>query len=109
MTHIETGFNFLGQNVRKYNNKMVIKPAKEGLKALVQKTRECIKGCLGQTAETLVAKLNPIVRGWANYHRYVCSHKAFWNMDRVIYYQLLRLGQANAPEQILRVAEVEIL
>src|SRR5262249_28512978 len=27
ITHIETGFNFLGQNVRKYRNKLVIKPA----------------------------------------------------------------------------------
>ena len=59
-THIQTGFNFLGQNVRKYRNKLVIKPAKEGLKALVQKTRECIKGCVGQTAQTLINKLNPI-------------------------------------------------
>src|SRR5437016_11143158 len=44
LTHIETGFNFLGQNVRKYKKKLVIKPTKEGLKALVQKTRQCIKG-----------------------------------------------------------------
>ena len=48
LTHIEAGFNFLGQNVRKYRNKLVIKPAKDGLKALVQKTRECIKGCWGK-------------------------------------------------------------
>src|SRR4029078_3361872 len=41
ITHIQAGFKFLGQNVHKYNNKLVIKPAKEGLKALVQKTREC--------------------------------------------------------------------
>lgn len=30
ITHIETGFKFLGQNVRKYENKLVIKPAKDG-------------------------------------------------------------------------------
>jgi len=62
ITHIEAGFNFLGQNVRKYRNKLVIKPAKEGLKALVQKSRECIKGMLGQKAETLIKTLNPILR-----------------------------------------------
>lgn len=99
ITHIEAGFNFLGQNVRKYRNKLVIKPAKDGLKALVQKTRECIKGCLGQTAETLIAKLNPIVRGWANYHRYVCSAKAFWNADRAIHYQLLRWAKRTHPNK----------
>src|SRR6266404_703361 len=78
ITHIETGFNFLGQNVRKYKNKLVIKPARDGLKALVQKTRECIKGMLGQKGERLIKALNPIIRGWANYHRHVCSAEAFW-------------------------------
>src|SRR5712675_2899447 len=77
LTHIETGFNFLGQNVRKYKNKLVIKPAKEGLKALVQKSRETIKGMLGQKGERLIKALNPIIRDWANYHRHVCSAKPF--------------------------------
>jgi RNA-directed DNA polymerase len=90
ITHIEAGFNFLGQNVRKYKNKLVIKPARDGLKALVQKTRECIKGMLGQKAETLIKVLNPIIGGWANYHRHVCSSEAFWTAERIIRYQLLR-------------------
>ncbi|MEI2722054.1 MAG: group II intron reverse transcriptase/maturase [Verrucomicrobiota bacterium] len=99
LTHIETGFNFLGQNVRKYRNKLVIKPAKDGWKTLVQKTRECIKGLLGQTAETLIRKLNPILRGWANCHRCVCSAKAFWTVDRIIHYQLLRWAQRTHPNK----------
>src|SRR5882724_9534657 len=99
LTHIEAGFNFLGQNVRKYKNKLVIKPAKDGLKALVQKSRETIKGMLGQKAETLIAKLNPIIRGWANYHRNVCSAKAFWTVDRIIHYQLLRWARRSHPNK----------
>jgi RNA-directed DNA polymerase len=99
ITHIETGFNFLGQNVRKYSNKLVIKPARDGLKALVHKTRDCIKSCIGRTAQTLMVKLNPIVRGWANYHRYVCSRKAFGNADRVIHYQLLKWARRTHPNK----------
>jgi len=99
ITHIETGFNFLGQNVRKYRNKLLIKPAKDGVKTLVHKTRECIKSCVGQTAQTLIAKLNPIVRGWANYHRYVCSHSAFWKADRAIHYQLLKWARRTHPNK----------
>ena len=99
ITHIETGFNFLGQNVRKYKNKLVIKPAKDGLKALVQKTRECIKGMLGQKAETLIKTLNPIIRGWANYHRHVCSSEAFWTADRIIHHQLLRWARRTHPNK----------
>ena len=99
ITHIEAGFNFLGQNVRKYKNKLVIKPAKEGLKALVQKTRECIKGRLGQKGETLIKALNPIIRGWANYHRHVCSAEAFWTAERIIRYQLLRWARRTHPKK----------
>ena len=99
LTHIEAGFKFLGQNVRKYKNKLVIKPAKDGLKALVQKTRECIKGRLGQKGETLIKALNPIIRGWANYHRHVCSAEAFWTAERIIRYQLLRWARRTHPNK----------
>ena len=99
ITHIETGLNFLGQNVRKYHNKLVIKPTKEGSKALVQKTRECIKGMLGQKAETLIKMLNPIIRGWANYHRYVCCSETFHTTDRIIHYQLLRWARRTHPNK----------
>src|SRR5437867_3089195 len=99
ITHIETGFNFLGQNVRKYRNKLVIKPAKDGLKALVQKTREHIKGMLGQKAKTLIKTLSPIIRGWANHHRHVCSSEAFWTADRIIHYQLLRWARRTHPNK----------
>jgi RNA-directed DNA polymerase len=99
ITHIQAGFNFLGQNVRKYKNKLVIKPAKDGLKALVQKTREGIKGMVGQTAQRLIKTLNPIIRGWANFHRYVCSAEAFWTADRIIHYQLLRWVRRTHPKK----------
>jgi RNA-directed DNA polymerase len=99
ITHIETGFNFLGQNVRKYKNKLLIKPAKDGTKALLQKTRECIKATHGQTAATLIRKLNPIVRGWANYHRHVCSGKTFWTADRIVHDQVLRWARRTHPNK----------
>lgn len=99
ITHIETGFNFLGQNVRKYNNKLVIKPAREGTKALLEKTRECIKGMVGQKAEALIRKLNPILRGWANYHRHVCAKRTFGAVDRIVQTQLMRWARRTHPNK----------
>jgi RNA-directed DNA polymerase len=99
ITHIETGFDFLGQNVRKYKNKLLIKPARDGVKALLQKTRECIKATHGQTAATLIRKLNPIVRGWANYHRHVCSAKTFCLADRIVHDQVLRWARRTHPNK----------
>ena len=99
ITHIAAGFNFLGQNVRKYKNKLVIKPAKDGTKALVRKTRECIKSMNGQKAESLIRKLNPIVRGWANYHRHVCSAKTFGSVDLIIRIQLMKWARRTHPNK----------
>ena len=36
ITHIEDGFDFLGQNVRKYNGKMLIKPSLKSIKMLLR-------------------------------------------------------------------------
>jgi RNA-directed DNA polymerase len=99
ITHIETGFNFLGQNVRKYKNKLVIKPAKDGTKAFIEKTRDCIKSMVGQPAQRLIAKLNPIVRGWANYHRHICAAKTYRVVDRIIYQQLLKWARRTHPKK----------
>jgi len=99
ITHIETGFNFLGQNVRKYKNKLVIKPAKDGTKALVEKTRDCIKSMVGHPAQRLIAKLNPIIRGWANYHRHICAAKTYRVVDRIVYHQLLKWARRTHPKK----------
>ena len=99
ITHIREGFNFLGQNVRKYGNKLIITPAKDGVKALGQKLRDCIKGAVGQTAEVLIRRLNPILRGWANYHRHVCSARAFSRVDRLVHHQLLRWARRTHPKK----------
>lgn len=39
ITHITEGFDFLGQNVRKYGGKLLIKPAKKSIKSLLDKVR----------------------------------------------------------------------
>jgi RNA-directed DNA polymerase len=42
ITHITQGFDFLGQNVRKYGNKLLIKPARKSVKTLLEKVRHVI-------------------------------------------------------------------
>jgi len=86
LTDIETGFDFLGQNVRKYNGKLLIKPSNKSIKAFLLKVRTLIKTHRHLSAGQLIAKLNPIIRGWANYHRHVVSKKVFSYID----YQVLQ-------------------
>lgn len=81
ITHINTGFDFLGFNVRKYKDKLLIKPAKVNIKSVLAKLREIIKSNPTIKANLLIQKLNPVIRGWCNYFRHVVSKKCFANID----------------------------
>lgn len=85
ITHIEDGFDFLGKNIRKYNGKLLIKPSKTSVKSFLEKVRSIIKGNKSTKQETLIRKLNPVIRGWVNNQRYVVSSKVFSRVDYEIY------------------------
>jgi RNA-directed DNA polymerase len=90
LTDIEQGFDFLGQNVRKYNGKLLIKPSQKSIKELLAKVRAIIKNSQHLSAGQLVIKLNPVIRGWANYHRHVVSKRIFATIDHKIFQMLWR-------------------
>ncbi len=43
ITHIEDGFDFLGQNVRKYAGKLLIKPARKNVKGMLCRRTKCAR------------------------------------------------------------------
>jgi RNA-directed DNA polymerase len=103
ITHIEDGFDFLGQNVRKYKtgkrHKLLIKPAKKNVAAFLEKVRDIVKANKPLPAGKLIAKLNPIIRGWVNYHRHVVSKKTFSTVDEAIYQTLKRWINRRHPRK----------
>ena len=90
VTHINNGFDFLGQNIRKYNGKLLIKPSKNAIKSFLTKVRTIVKENKTATQDTLIRKLNPVIRGWVNYHRYVVSADTFGLVDHRIFECLWR-------------------
>jgi RNA-directed DNA polymerase len=89
ITHVEKGFDFLGQNVRRYpNGKLLIKPSKKNLKTFLDGIRQTIRNARGMSAADLIDLLNPKIRGWAHYHRHVVSSRIFSSVDRSIFYNL---------------------
>src|SRR5215469_14035707 len=76
ITHVEKGFDFLGQHVRRYpNGKLLIKPSKKNVGTFLKGIRRIIKDAHGVPAADLIDQLNPKIRGWANYHRHVVSKR----------------------------------
>jgi RNA-directed DNA polymerase len=89
ITHVEKGFDFLGQNVRRYSNgKLLITPSKKNVKTFLDGIRQTIKDARGMSAAALIEQLNPKIRGWANYHRHVVSKRTFGRVDHSILFSL---------------------
>jgi len=77
ITHIEQGFDFLGQHLRKYGGKLLIRPSKKNTHSFLDKVRKLTRQLRSQSQAALIRQLNPVVRGWANYHRHIAAKRTF--------------------------------
>jgi RNA-directed DNA polymerase len=99
ITHIRDGFDFLGWNIRKYGDKLLMKPSKANIKAHLAKLREIIKANLSAKQANLIGLLNPVLRGWANYHRHVVAKEAFARIDVRVWSMLWRWAIRRHPHK----------
>ena len=99
VTYVDRGFNFLGWNFRKYRGKMFIKPSRKNVKAFYDKVAEIIKSHLMVKQAVLIGKLNPILRGWAQYHHPVVAKKLFSKLDSLIHWRLTRWARRRHPKK----------
>jgi RNA-directed DNA polymerase len=91
ITFLEDGFDFLGYNFRLYKDAkklpeckvLLVKPSEKSIDRIKTKIRATFFQHRKSTAYTLIYTLNPILRGWANYHRTVAAKKVF---NRIGYY-----------------------
>jgi RNA-directed DNA polymerase len=82
IVHAETGFDFLGFNVRRYRcGKLLIKPSKTAVKRIRNRLREEVRALRGAPPLAVLRTVNPIVRGWSAYYRTVVSKEVFASLD----------------------------
>jgi RNA-directed DNA polymerase len=99
ITHIDDGFDFLGQNVRKYNGKLIIKPSKKNVASFLADVREVIKANKSAKTSHLIYQLNPKIVGWAMYHRHVCAKETFKDVDHAIFKMLWQWSKRRHPNK----------
>ncbi|HEV2594202.1 MAG TPA: group II intron reverse transcriptase/maturase [Sphingomicrobium sp.] len=99
ITHIMEGFDFLGWNIRKYDGKLLMKPSKANVKAHLDKIREVIKANKTAKQANLIRLLNPILRGWANYHSHVVAKETFARVDAEVWSMLWRWAVRRHPNK----------
>lgn len=99
VTHIRKGFDFLGWNIRKYNGKLLMKPSKTNVKTHLDKIRDVIKVNKSAKQANLIKLLNPILRGWANYHSHVVAKETFSRIDKRVWSMLWRWAVRRHPNK----------
>ncbi len=99
VTHIADGFDFLGQNVRKYHGKLLITPSRDSVKALLAGVRGILKANKQATAGQVIVQLNPLLRGWTHYHRHVVSKKTFHSVERALVLAIWRWARRRHPKK----------
>jgi RNA-directed DNA polymerase len=90
VTHIEDGFDFLGQTVRRFGRKLLIQPSKKNTHVFLEKARGLIRRARGWNQADLIRQLNPVLRGWANYHRHVVAARTFKKVEAALWQSLWR-------------------
>jgi RNA-directed DNA polymerase len=99
ITHIKEGFNFLGQDLRKYNDRLLIKPSQKSVKAIKERIKALVKTSKTEIQGVLIERLNPIIRGWANYHRHCSAKQTFSKIDYDIWLKLRRWCLRRHPNK----------
>ena len=107
LVQLTDGFDFLSFNVRRYPHpqtarsgyKLCIKPSTQAVRDLRAKLRGEWLALRGQSVAAVLWKLNPIIRGWANYHRRVVSSRTFNALDAWMFRRAVRYAKHTHPEK----------
>ena len=99
VTHIEDGFDFLGAHVRKYRGKLLCTPAKKNVHAFLDTIRGIVKRHKQAITGNLIMQLNPVIRGWAQYHQHGASKRTFAKVDHHIFTLLWQWARRRHPRK----------
>jgi RNA-directed DNA polymerase len=83
IVHIDEGFDFLGMHIQRHKKRGAAKryvytyPSRAALASVKAKVRSATRGTTNQSLLVLLHRLNPVLRGWTNYHRHGASSKTF--------------------------------
>jgi RNA-directed DNA polymerase len=102
ISHMNDGFDFLGFNVRKYKDKLLIKPANSSISKIKSKIRDLVKMNKTIKTEDLIRQLNPILRGWGNNYRHVVSKAIFSKIDHEIWEMTWQWAKRRHPKKMLK-------
>jgi RNA-directed DNA polymerase len=111
----QPGFDFLGYNIRQFpagkhssskstkgeilGFKTIITPSKQKQKVHYDQIASVIEAHKAAPQAALISRLNPIIRGWANYYATVVSKVAYSDIDDLMYQKLRAWAKRRHPRK----------
>jgi RNA-directed DNA polymerase len=99
VTPIEEGFDFLGINIRRFGRKLLTRPAQKSIQSLCSKLRGIVKGNSSAKQINVIRQLNPVIRGWAQYHRHGVAKEVFGKVDSYLWLLLWHWAKRRHPNK----------
>ena len=102
------GFDFLGFTIQqfpvgKYHSKQgfktIITPSKQKQKVHYDQIASFIEAHKAAPQAALISRLNPIIRGWANYYATVVSKVTYSDIDHLMYQKLNAWAKHRHPKK----------
>lgn len=108
IVHVTEGFDFLGFHLRQVDDSTGTHATGKGVMSIpstasVQKLKGRLRAewtsLQGQPIETVLNRLNPIIRGWANYFRVGTCRDAFKDLDEFMFRREVRYANRTHPNK----------
>jgi RNA-directed DNA polymerase len=106
IVHLTEGFNFLGFTIRhyaapasKHGYKLLITPSKESASKKRKELRDLWRHMRHWDVVRLCQRLNPVIRGWANYFRTVVASRTFAKMEKWMLHRQVRYVNRLHPRK----------
>jgi RNA-directed DNA polymerase len=94
ITHVDDGFDFLGFRIkRRRRGRIPVAysfPSERSFRDIKHRIKELTgRSNIGLSLDELVHALNPILRGWTNYHRHAAAKRCFSYLDHYLWWRVM--------------------
>ena len=99
--HPRRRLRFPGVQRPPYGDKLLIKPSKAAVRRIRGRLRTELRSLRGSNALAVIRRLNPIIRGWANYYRAWSPARTFSALDDYLWrltYKWAMFTHPNKPK-----------
>ena len=103
VTHVDDGFDLLGFRIvrapwRGSKRVAYAFPSKRALREVMHRIKTLTnRSTLNLSLDRLIHALNPILRGWANYHRHNASKRCFAYLSYYLWWRVIRWLRKKYP------------